>query len=92
MARIVACRGSIATYVLLAPTLAWDLDTHMTRVFSWGDNPNGIIFIRDRDPLQIIESQKPRSIHTIAQAAGWRVLYVVTRLPKRKTVDPISTC
>ncbi len=79
--RILACRGSVATYVLMTPTLAWDLHVHMTRVFTWGEDPNGIIFIRDNDPLVTVEGQKPLRIRTIARVAGWDVLYVISRRP-----------
>jgi len=77
--RILACRGSVATYVPLTPALAWDLDVHMARVFTWGRDPNGIIFIRNNDPLVAVEGQKPLRIRTLPRVAGWDVLYAISR-------------
>lgn len=79
--RITACRGTIATYLVMTGALAWDLNLPMTRVLSWGQDPNGIVFVGDKGPLRVIIPQTPLRVRRLGQADGWRVLAITTRLP-----------
>lgn len=79
--RITACRGTIATYLVETGALAWDLDLPMTRVLSWSQNPNGIVFIHEHQPLSLIIPQTPLKVRRLGRADTWRVLSVLTRRP-----------
>jgi hypothetical protein len=78
-ARITACRGTLTTYLVMTGALAWDLNVSMPRVLSWSQHPNGIVFIRDRQPLGLIIPQTPLRVRRLGMARGWRVLGVTTR-------------
>ncbi len=81
--RILACRGSITTYYLMRPALAWDLGTNMNRTFDWDQEPNGVIFAHGSDSARRVQPRRPLHVRRLAVAAGWKVLYVVTHVPAR---------
>ena len=81
--RILACRGSITTYYLMRPTLAWDLGTNMNRTFDWDQEPNGIVFTHGSDSPRRVQARRPLHVRRLAAAAGWKVLYIVTHVPAR---------
>jgi hypothetical protein len=77
--RVVGCRGSLTTYFLMSPALAWDLNLPMTHIVTFHHSVSGLLFIRERDHVRGFETQKPVRSQTIARIPGWRVVRVVGR-------------
>ncbi|HZU39854.1 MAG TPA: hypothetical protein VE992_02320 [Solirubrobacteraceae bacterium] len=72
---VVACRGSISTYVTLTSAMAWYLRAPMTRITGY-HRLYGLVFVHGTDPLHRVVSGRPLHVRPVAQAADWRVLYV----------------
>lgn len=85
--QVAACRESITTYLLMMPTLAWDLHVHMWRIFDT-KHYHEILFIWRTDPMWLVETRKLLRTVPLAQAAGWQVLYADTARPLRKVICP----
>lgn len=83
--RVAACPASVTTYLLMMPAMAWDLDTPMWRVFDT-KHLHETLFIRQGDPMWLVETRPQLRTLRIARASGWDVLFVDTVRPFAKTI------